>query len=41
LSEVECLGSCGTAPTVQINNFYEENLDKNKLDKIISELLKT
>ena len=38
LSEVECLGSCGTAPMMQVNNFYEENLNKEKLDKIISDL---
>lgn len=38
LSEVECLGSCGTAPMMQLNEHYEENLTKEKLDKIISEL---
>ncbi len=26
LSEVECLGSCGTAPVAQINDDYHENL---------------
>ena len=41
LSEAECLGSCGTAPMMQLNNYYEENLDKDKIKKIISELSKT
>jgi len=26
LSTVECLGSCGTAPMMQVNNDYYENL---------------
>lgn len=38
ISEVECLGSCGTAPAIQINNDYFENLDKVKLNQIINEL---
>ena len=38
LTEVECLGSCGTAPAVQINDEYYENLTPEKLDRIISEL---
>ncbi|MEK7434043.1 MAG: NAD(P)H-dependent oxidoreductase subunit E [Cyanobacteriota bacterium] len=28
--EVECLGSCGTAPMMQINNDYHENLTSRK-----------
>ena len=36
LSTVECLGSCGTAPMMQIDNDYYENLDAEKIDKIIS-----
>jgi NADH-quinone oxidoreductase E subunit len=40
LSEVECLGSCGTAPMMQVNNFFEENLTKEKLEKILAELSK-
>lgn len=40
LSEAECLGSCGTAPMMQVNNFYEENLTKEKVDKIIEKLSK-
>ena len=38
LVEAECLGSCGTAPMMQIGDEYYENLDKTKLDKILSEL---
>lgn len=38
LSTVECLGSCGTAPMMQIDNDYFENLDEEKIDKIINEL---
>jgi len=38
LSTVECLGSCGTAPVMQINQKYYENLTKGKVDKIISNL---
>ena len=36
LSTVECLGSCGTAPMMQIDNDYYENLDEEKIDKIIT-----
>lgn len=39
LTEVECLGSCGTAPMMQVNNYFEENLSKDKIDIIISELM--
>ena len=40
LSEAECLGSCGTAPMMQVNNYYEENLTNEKIEKILSELSK-
>lgn len=36
--EVECLGSCGTAPMMQINNDYYENLTKSKVNEIIDNL---
>ncbi len=41
IEEVECLGSCATAPMMQVNNkeFYE-NLTKEKVDKLIEELIK-
>src|ERR687890_2340676 len=35
LSEVECLGSCGTAPMLQIGFDYYENLTAEKVDEII------
>ena len=36
--EEECLGACGTAPAMMLNNDYHENLDVQKLDKIIESL---
>ena len=36
--EAECLGSCGTAPMMQIGDEYYENLDEAKVDRILSEL---
>lgn len=41
ITEVECLGSCGTAPMMQVNNYFEENLTKEKIDKLISVLSNT
>jgi NADH-quinone oxidoreductase subunit E len=38
LKKVECLGSCGTAPVVQINDDYHEDLTVEKLDAILDEL---
>ncbi|MBI5874272.1 MAG: NADH-quinone oxidoreductase subunit NuoE [Deltaproteobacteria bacterium] len=38
LSEVECLGSCGTAPMMQINNDYYENLTEAKIEEILKGL---
>ncbi len=38
LVKVECLGSCGTAPVVQINDDYYEGMTPEKLDKILDEL---
>jgi NADH-quinone oxidoreductase E subunit len=35
LSEVECMGSCGTAPMLAIGEEYYENLTPEKVDKII------
>jgi NADH-quinone oxidoreductase E subunit len=35
LSEVECLASCGTAPMMQINDDYYENLTEAKIDEIL------
>jgi NADH-quinone oxidoreductase E subunit len=36
--EVECLGSCGTAPMCQINDIYFEKLDAAKLNQIIDKI---
>lgn len=38
LVEVECLGSCGTAPMMQINDKYYENLNRAKVDRILDDL---
>lgn len=38
LVEAECLGSCGTAPMMQVGDEYYENLDEAKVDKILQEL---
>ena len=38
LTQVECLGSCGTAPVMQINDLYYENLTPEKIDVILDSL---
>ena len=38
VSLVECLGSCGTAPMMQIGFDYHENLTKEKVDSIMDSL---
>lgn len=38
LEEVECMGSCGTAPMIAVNEDYFENLDKEKVEQIIESL---
>ena len=38
LSAVECLGSCGTAPVVMVNEAYHENMSAESLDRLIEEL---
>lgn len=38
LISVECLGSCTTAPMMQINDKYYENLTREKVDSILEEL---
>jgi NADH-quinone oxidoreductase E subunit len=38
LSEVECLGSCGTAPMFQVNFDYHENLTPEKVEEILDSL---
>lgn len=39
ISKVECLGSCGTAPMMQVNEDYYENLNKEKAINIIKDLV--
>ena len=38
LEEVECMGSCGTAPMIAVNEDYFENLDKEKALQILDSL---
>ena len=38
LEEVECMGSCGTAPMIAINEDFYENLSKEKVDEILASL---
>ena len=38
LLEVECLGSCGTAPVMQIGDRYYEDLTEERIDRILAEL---
>lgn len=40
LLEVECLGNCGNAPVMQVNEDFYENLTITKVDEIITELKK-
>lgn len=40
LSTVECLGSCGTAPVVMLNEVYHENMSPARLDALIEGLPK-
>lgn len=38
VSMVECLGSCGTAPMMQVGFDYHENLTTEKVDKLLDSL---
>jgi NADH-quinone oxidoreductase subunit E len=38
LSVVECLGSCGTAPMMMVNEAYHENLTPAKVDALLEGL---
>ena len=37
-STVECLGSCGTAPVIVVNDTLHENMSIEKLDALLGEL---
>lgn len=39
VTRVECLGSCGTAPMMQVNDKYVENLTIDKAEKYLKELV--
>ena len=38
LVRVECLGSCGTAPMLQLNDDYHENLTREQVDALLDGL---
>ncbi len=38
LVEAECLGACGSAPVIQIGDEYYENVNEEKVDRILGEL---
>lgn len=38
IEEVECMGSCGTAPMLAVNEDYYENLTKEKVEELINSL---
>jgi NADH-quinone oxidoreductase subunit E len=38
LLTVECIGSCGTAPMMQVDEAYYENLTEEKIERILGEL---
>ena len=38
LQEVECLGSCGTAPMMQVNLKFYENLTPGRVDALLDDL---
>jgi NADH-quinone oxidoreductase subunit E len=40
LSTVECLGSCGTAPVVMVNETYHEDMSPERLDALLESLAK-
>lgn len=40
ISEVECLGSCGTAPMLQLGFDYHENLTTEKVNQLLDECLR-
>ncbi len=40
LSVVECLGSCGTGPMMQVNDDYYEQLTEEKLGQVLDDLAK-
>lgn len=41
LEEVECMGACGGAPMIAINEDYYENVDVNFVDNLLAKLRKS
>jgi NADH-quinone oxidoreductase subunit E len=41
LSEVECMGSCGTAPMIAVGEEYYENLTTEQVDTLLATLERT
>lgn len=41
LEEVECMGSCGTAPMIAVNEDFYENLSREKVEEILNGLTPT
>jgi NADH-quinone oxidoreductase subunit E len=39
LRTAECLASCGTAPMMQVDREYHENLTRNRVDEILTRLV--
>lgn len=40
LEEVQCLGACGTAPVIQVNDDYHEDMTREKVDALLDGILK-
>ena len=38
LITVECLGSCGTAPVIMVNDAYHENVTPQEVERLLTEL---
>lgn len=38
LQNVECLGSCGTAPVLQVNDAYHERVTRGRCDALLAEM---
>ena len=38
ISEVECLGSCGTAPVMLVNDKFYENLNPSKIEALLQRI---
>jgi NADH-quinone oxidoreductase subunit E len=41
LRTAECLASCGTAPMMQVDRDYHENLTRDRVEQILARLLES